>query len=59
MRQWFTIFTFHYGSILMENSMITDLLSTEFTFHYGSILIEYDLPKYEELFDLHSTMVLF
>ena len=43
----------------MENSMITDLLSTEFTFHYGSILIEYDLPKYEELFDLHSTMVLF
>ena len=34
------IFTFHYGSILIETVLILWLLVVKFTFHYGSILID-------------------
>ena len=34
-----SIFTFHYGSILIDPEYITDVYDYVFTFHYGSILI--------------------
>ena len=35
------IFTFHYGSITMNNAQAIVLIANTFTFHYGSITIEY------------------
>ena len=54
-----SVFTFHYGSILMPLSLSKSVSMSTFTFHYGSILISVLLMSRGFDTNLHSTMVLF
>ena len=54
-----TLFTFHYGSILIGIRVKQAGESNPFTFHYGSILIAGGAVPTDRRVDLHSTMVLF
>ena len=56
----FFIFTFHYGSILMETSNSQNGKTVKFTFHYDSILISIfkDIDSILTTFTFHYGSIL-
>ena len=50
--------TFHYGSIKIVKAEEDRIKSITSTFHYGSIKIYLILSQFQQLHNLHSTMVL-
>ena len=52
------LFTFHYGSISTIALITTLKIIKQFTFHYGSISTLKVNREFEDIYYLHSTMVL-